>query len=374
MKKHLNYYLLFTAIVLVVFGILFLSTLSAPASMRGFGNPNYYLIHQLKLLLAGIVLVVIAYKIPLNYLKKFAPLILFANLAVLIVILLPAIGTKLGGARRWIDLGIGTFQPSELLKITAILYLSAWLSNKLSESNKKGWISIAKKGYYNIRYIFVPFIIFLTVISVILILQPHISALVIIGLTLVIVYFSAGTPIWNMISIFLVAISGLFALIKFEPYRMDRWLIFLHPEADPLGKGYQIRQSLIAIGSGGIFGKGWGMSSQKFGFLPQAMSDSIFAVLGEEIGIVGCSVLILLFIFFAIIGFKIAKSSIDKFSKLTALGITFWITIQAFLNIAANLSIAPMTGIPLPFFSYGGSHLVVELIGLGILLNISKNA
>jgi len=373
MKKHLNYYLFFVTIILVVFGILFLSTLSAPASMRSFGNTNYYLMHQLKLLLAGIVLAIVMYKTPLRYFKKFAPLILFANLAVLMVILLPAIGTKLGGARRWIDLGIGTFQPSELLKITAILYLSAWLSNKLSENNKKGWISTAKKGYYNIRYIFAPFIIFLGVISIILILQPHISALVIIGLTLVVIYFSAGTPIWNTISIFLVAVSGLFALIKFEPYRMDRWLIFLHPEADPLGKGYQIRQSLIAVGSGGFFGKGWGMSSQKFGFLPQAMSDSIFAVLGEEVGIVGCLFLVFLFVCFLLIGFKIAKSSNDKFSKLTALGITFWITTQALLNIAANLSIAPMTGIPLPFFSYGGSHLIVELIGVGILLNISKN-
>ena len=373
MKKHLNYYLFFLVIILVVFGILFLSTLSAPASMRNFGNTSYYLMHQLYLLLAGIILAIVVYKFPLKYLKKFAPYLLFANFVLLIVIFLPLIGVKFGGARRWIDIGIGTLQPSEFLKITAILYLSAWISSRLLEERKKGWISTAKKGYHNIKSVFIPFIIFLALISVILIFQPHISALVIIGLTLVFVYFFAGTPLWHTLSIISVGAGGLFLLIKLAPYRLDRWLIFLHPETDPMGKGLQMTQSLIAIGSGGLFGKGWGMSSQKFGFLPQSMSDSIFAVLGEETGIVGCLFLVVLFLLFLWFGVKIAKSSNNKFSQLTALGITFWITIQAFLNIAANLGIAPMTGIPLPFFSYGGSHLVTELIGVGILLNISKN-
>ena len=374
MKKHLNYYLFFLTIILVVFGILFLSTLSAPASMRSFGNTNYYLTHQLYLLLGGIILSIFAYKFPLNYFKKFAPLLLFANLALLIVVFLPVIGAEFWGAKRWINIGIGTFQPSEFLKITAILYLSAWISNRLPGGRKGGWISMAKKGYHNIKSVFVPFIIFLAIISVFLALQPDISTLGIIGLTLVLMYFFAGTPVWNTVLIFLTAVGGLFALIKFEPYRLDRWLIFLHPETDPLGKGFQMKQSLIAIGSGGFFGKGWGMSSQKFGFLPQAMSDSIFAILGEETGIVGSLFLVFLFLFFLWLGVKIAKSSNDKFSQLTAIGITFWLVIQAFLNIAANLGIAPMAGIPLPFFSYGGSHLVTELIGIGILLNISKNS
>lgn len=373
MKKHLNYYLLFLVIILVVFGILFLSTLSAPASMRSFGNTNYYLMHQLYLLLAGIILAIVAYKFPLNYFKKLAPYLLFFNLALLMIIFLPGIGTKFWGAKRWINTGIGIFQPSEFLKITAILYLSAWISNRLSRPRKGGWKSTAKKGYHNIKDIFVPFIIFLAIISVCLALQPDISTLGIIGLTLVLMYFFAGTPIWNTILIFLTAVGGFFALIKYAPYRMDRWLIFLHPETDPLGRGLQMKQSLIAIGSGGFFGKGWGMSSQKFGFLPQAMSDSIFAILGEETGIIGCLFLVSLFALFLRLGVKIARASNDKFSQLTALGITFWLVTQAFLNIAANLGIVPLVGIPLPFFSYGGSHLVTELLGVGILLNISKN-
>ena len=360
-------------IILVVFGILFLSTLSAPASMRSFGNTNYFLIHQLYLLLAGIILAIVAYKFPLNYFKKLAPYLLLVNLVLLIITILPVFGTKFGGARRWINIGIATFQPSEFLKITAILYLSALISNKLLERRKGEWILVAKKGYHNVKHIFVPFIIFLSVISVLLALQPDIGTLGIIGLTLVLMYFSAGTPIWNTVLIFLAAISGFFALIKFEPYRLDRWLIFLHPETDPLGKGLQMKQSLIAIGSGGLWGKGWGMSSQKFGFLPQAMSDSIFAVLGEETGIIGCLFLVFLLAGFLWLGIRIAKSSNNRFAQLTAVGITFWISIQAFLNIAVNLGLVPLAGIPLPFFSYGGSHLVAELIGVGILLNISKN-
>ncbi|MBI2050119.1 MAG: putative lipid II flippase FtsW [Candidatus Staskawiczbacteria bacterium] len=352
MKKHPNYYLFFLVTVLVILGILFLSTISASVSMRIFKNTNYFLIHQLYLLLAGMALAALAYKLPLNYLKKISPYLLLFNLVLLILVFLPPIGVKFGGANRWINLGLFTFQPSELLKITAILYLAALLSNKR---------------------VFIPFLILLAVISLILVLQPDVSTLGIIGSTLLLMYFFAGTPFWHTVLIFLTAIAGLFALIKFEPYRFDRWLIFLHPETDPLGKGLQVKQSLIAIGSGGFFGKGWGMSSQKFGFLPQAMSDSLFAIWGEETGIIGSLLLVVLFSFFLLLGVKIAKSSRDSFSQLTAFGITFWIIIQTFLNIAANLGILPLAGIPLPFFSYGGSHLVVELIGVGILLNISKN-
>ncbi|MDO8739968.1 MAG: putative lipid II flippase FtsW [Candidatus Woesearchaeota archaeon] len=372
MKKHPNYYFFFLVVILVVFGILFLSTLSAPASIRNFGNTNYYLIHQLYLLFIGIVLAIIAYKFPLNYFKKLAPLLLFFNFVLLAIVFLPIFGVKFWGAKRWIDIGIATFQPSEILKITSILYLSALISNKLSDGRKGGWLLATKKGYHNIKYVFIPFIVFLTIISIFLILQPDVSTLGIIGLTLVLMYFFANTPIWNTFLIFFIAIGGLFALIKFEPYRMNRWLIFLNPEIDPLGKGFHMKQSLIAIGSGGFFGKGWGMSVQKFEFLPAAMSDSIFSILGEETGIVGCLFLVILFMLFLWLGVKIAKSSNDKFGQLTAIGITFWIVIQAFFNIAANLGIAPLAGIPLPFFSYGGSHLVTELIGVGILLNISK--
>jgi len=154
---------------------------------------------------------------------------------------------------------------------------------------------------------------------------------------------------------------------------VQRFLVFLHPEADPLGVGFQLKQSLLAVGSGGIFGKGLGMSTQKFGYLPQAMSDSMFAILGEETGIIGCTILLLLFLAFCWQAIKIANNSSDKFGKLIAIGITVWFMTQAFMNIASAIGIFPLSGIPLPFFSYGGSHIISELIAVGLLLNISKH-
>ena len=374
MKRSFNYFLFFLVVFLNVFGILFLATLSAPASLKQFGTTNYYLFHQLLYgLVPALILGFIAFKIPLHYVKKAAPWLVILNLLALGFVFLPFFGSRFWGAKRWLNFGFATIQPSEFLKISAILYLSAWISSRISDQKQKGWISMAKKGYYNLIHIFLPFLIFLGIVSVILILQPDISTLGIIGLTLAAIYFSARTPLWHTFAIVVAGFGALMLLIKFEPYRLDRLLIFLHPETDPLGKGFQIKQSIIALGSGGFFGKGLGMSSQKFGFLPQAMSDSVFAIIGEELGIIGCAGVIILFILFFWLGLKIAKSSNDRFSKLTAVGITVWITLQAFINMAPAAGIFPLAGIPLPFFSYGGSHLVTEIIGIGLLLNISKN-
>lgn len=375
MNKHFNYPLFFLAGFLVIFGFLFLSILSAPSSLKQFDTTNYYFIHQLLYgLLPGLILSVIVFKLPLPFIKKIAPWLLLANLLVLSLVFLPLFGFKFWGAKRWINLGFFSFQPSEFLKITAVLYLSAWLSERVSENAQKGWINTAKNTYSNLIYIFLPFLVFLGIISVILILQPDISTLGIIGLTLVAVYFSAKTPLWHTFSIAAFSAGALALLIKFEPYRLDRLRVFFNPELDPLGKGFQVKQSLIALGSGGFFGKGLGMSTQKLGFLPQAMTDSVFAILGEELGITGGVVLIALFVLFFWLGLKVAKNSNDRFSKLTVIGITFWITLQTFVSIASSVGIFPLAGIPLPFFSYGGSHIVTEFIAIGLLLNISKNS
>lgn len=374
MKNKFNYFLFFLTIFLVSFGFLFLAALSSRTSLEIKGNTYYYLMHQLLVgILPGIILAFIAYKVPLQYIKKISPILLIISFVSLVLVLLPFLGLKFWGASRWLKIGIFSFQPSEFLKITAILYLSAWIASKLSEDNVKGWKSGVKKGYHNIMYVLVPFLVFLATISFIMFFQRDVTTLGIIGLILIVIYFSAKTPFWHTFSIIAVAASGLFLLIRFESYRLDRWLIFLNPESDPLGKGFQLRQSLISLGSGGIFGKGLGMSTQKFGYLPQAMSDSIFAILGEELGIVGCVILVGLFILFFWLGIRIVKNSSDRFAKLAATGITFWIVLQAFINIGSIIGILPVSGVPLPFFSYGGSHIVSELIGVGLLLNISKN-
>lgn len=374
MKKHINYPLFFLTVFLVSFSFLFFFTLSTPASLQRFDDSNYYFFHQLLYgLLPGVILGFIACKIKLSFIKKWAFWLVVLNLFASFWVFLPLIGSKIGGATRWLDLGAFSVQPSEFLKITAILYLSAWIASRLPENTVSGWKSTAKRGYHNLIYIFLPFAIFLGLIFIALYLQRDASTLGVISLTLLALYFSAKTPLWHTLLIVFSGATILLMLIRFEPYRLDRWLIFLHPDTDPLGKGFQLRQSLISLGSGGIFGKGLGMSTQKFGFLPQAISDSIFAVVGEELGIIGCVILIALFVLFFWLGIKIAKKSNDRFARLTAIGIVFWITLQAFINISSTIGIFPLTGIPLPFFSYGGSHLVVELIGVGLLLNISKN-
>ena len=374
MKKALNYYFLGIVIFLIGFGILFLATLSAPASLQAFGNTNYYLFHQLLALGIGLILGFIAFKVPLNFIKKIAPVILIGNIILLIIVFLPAVGIKIWGAKRWINIAGMSLQPSEFFKITVIVYLSAWLSSKFPEQARGSWTLSFKKGYHHAIKIFLPFLILLGITTVFLYFQKDASTLAIITLSLLAVYFAAGTPVWHTMATVLGGISFGLLLIKLEPYRMQRFLVFLHPETDPLGSGFQIKQALLALGSGGIFGKGLGMSTQKFGFLPQSMSDSIFAILGEETGIIGCSILVLLFVAFFWNSIRIAIGSQDKFAKLTAVGLTTWILLQAFMNIASSVGIFPITGVPLPFFSYGGSHIIAEMIAVGLLLNISRHS
>ncbi len=374
MKRQLNYSLLIVSLVLLVFGLFFLATLSAIASLTAFGNTHYYIFHQLIAVAIGLVAGLVLFKLPLPWLKRAALPLFIVNLVLLCIVFLPMLGVKLLGASRWIKIGGATVQPSEFLKLTSVMYLSAWLSARYSESSKRGWISLAKRSYDNLLHIFLPFFCLLTVIGAMLFFQKDLSTLGIITLTLMAVYFAAGTPIWNTILLLFSGAGAFFLLIKFEPYRVQRFLVFLHPETDPLGIGFQLKQSLLAIGSGGWFGKGLGMSTAKFGFLPQAMSDSIFAIVGEELGIIGCTILIVLFIFFFWQCVKVAMKSTDKFGKLTAIGICTWLILQAFMNIGSATGIFPLAGIPLPFFSYGGSHIIAELMAIGLLLNISKNA
>jgi len=273
------------------------------------------------------------------------------------LVFIPGLGIIARGAPRWLNLGIVSFQPSEFLKITFILYLAAWLASP----HRKGWM-----------FTLFPFLVVIGVIAFLLTEQSDVSTLGLIVFVAILVYFAAGNPLWHTILVILITIGGLLGLVKISPYRMMRLKVLLGLVKDPMGIGYQIKQALITVGSGGIFGLGLDMSSQKFGFLPQTMSDSIFAIFSEETGFIGSAILILIFLFFLWRTIRIAKISKDKFSQLLVVGISSWICLQAFINIGSMIGILPLTGIPLPFISYGGSHMVVELIGVGILLNISK--
>jgi cell division protein FtsW len=386
MKKHRFDIVLFGITgILIILGILILVGISAPLAQHKLGDPTYFLFHQILFgIIPGIIAGFIFYKIPLPILKKYSPGLLLLNIFFLALVFVPFIGVSSAGASRWINLGFASFQPSEFLKITFILYLASWLASKHknTNNNKKSRFYDSKEKILSLTLnqifaalskTFLPFITILGFIGILLIQQPDTSTLGLIAIVAGIMYFSIGTPVWHSILIFLIGTGSLAFLIKTSTYRMSRFMVFLNPETDLMGKGYQLKQSIIAIGSGGIFGIGLGMSRQKFVFLPQSMSDSIFSIFAEETGLIGCLILISLFLLFLWRSFRLAKATSDQFMLLVCVGISSWIVIQAFINIGAMAGIFPLTGIPLPFISYGGSHIIAELIGVGILLNISKS-
>jgi cell division protein FtsW len=368
MAKRPDYILLGIIATLIVIGILVLANVSAPLSLERFGTTYYFLKHQLLFgFLPGIILGFLTFKIPLKLFKKWAPILLLINLFLLAIIFLPGVGAELEGAARWLNLGPFSFQPSELLKLTFILYLAAWLASRV-DTRKTGEECLKRIHGQT----FVAFSVIIIVISLLLIFQPDISTLGIILMVATLMYFLAKMPLWQSFLMVLAGIGALFALVKLEPYRLNRFLVFFNPTIDPMGIGYQLKQAVIAVGSGGISGLGMGMSQFKFGFLPQTISDSIFAVFAEETGFIGSCFLILLLLIFLWRGLRIGQLCQDSFSQLAAWGIAIWICLQGFINIAAMIGILPLTGIPLPFISYGGSALVVQLTGIGVLLNISR--
>ena len=363
MPKNLNidYTLLGIVAGLMLFGIVMISTVSGPLSLENFGNTWHYSVHQLLFaIIPGLLLGFLFFKIPLSVIKKYTIPLLLLNLIALIFVFVPKIGVSLNNANRWILLGPILFQPSEFLKISFLIYISAWLSRKKSE------IKTA-----------IAFFLILIIIGVFLIMQPDMGTLMVIVFFSIFLYLI--TPTSFLYKFLILTGTGILTVIMmvFTPYRMQRLMSFLHPELNPLKENYQINQLLMSIGSGKIFGInppfGLGTSQQKFGFLPNSMSDSIFAIIGEEMGFIGCVIIVFLFLLLLWRGFKIAQKCSDKFLFLLASGISIWLVTQAFFNIGAVTSLMPLTGIPLPFISYGGSHIIVEMIGIGILLNISKN-
>lgn len=292
-------------------------------------------------------------------LKRFSLLIFIFGILLTAAVFIPQISFKYAGATRWIVLGPINFQPSELLKFGYILYLAAWLSSK-------------SKALPTFKYGFLPFLFITGLSAILLILQPDLGTLGVLVLSGLLLFLIAGGNKKHVLVLFLICIASFYILVRLEPYRMERILVFMNPEHDPQGSGYQLRQSLIAIGSGGLFGRGFGMSMQKFQYLPEPVGDSIFSVASEEFGFIGSLSIIIIFLAFAWRGLSIAAWSEDSFSRLSATGIVILILFQSFINIAALTGLIPLTGIPLSFVSQGGSALAITLAEVGILLNISK--
>jgi cell division protein FtsW len=297
--------------------------------------------------------------IPYPFWRKYAFFIFLGTLALTITVFIPGLGFSHGGARRWIEIGPLSLQPAELLKIGFVIYLAAWLS----------W---ARKKTHDVKYRIIPLAVRIGIIAVILLRQPDTKSLMLIIIAAAAMLFVSGVS-WKKIGLIVgVAAIGIVALAFFRPYVMQRVTTFLNPSADPTGASYQLRQSLIAVGSGRIFGRGLGQSVQKFNYLPEPQGDSIFAVMSEEFGFIGSTLLVVLYVFLAIRGYKIAMAAPDTFGQYLAIGLVTLIVAQSFLNIASLVGLFPLTGVPLVFVSHGGTSLAIALGSAGLILNISK--
>lgn len=359
-KSHSpDYAFIAAACAIILFGLIMLSSAGVALGYKNFNDSYYYLRHQIPFgLLPGIFLFYILSRIDYKVWKKFAFPILIFSMLLLVLVFIPGIGTSHGtNAQSWINIAGISFQPSEFVKLTFLLYLASWLSKK-------------DEKIRDFTYGLLPFLILLGII-IFLVLPDTGTMLIILSMSFI-VYFAAGASILHLAGISAIGAALLYFLIRLKPYRMARFMTFLHPEIDPQGIGYHINQALLAIGSGGFWGRGFGHSRQKFLYLPEPVSDSIFAIIAEEMGFFVASGVVLVFLCLFYKGIQIAKKAPDEFGKFLGIGIMSWIIIQVFANISGMVGLLPMTGVPLPLISYGGSSLMTTMAGLGIMVNIAK--
>lgn len=344
---------------LIGFGLVMLSSAGAVVGYERFGQSDYFLKRQFFNFVAGLLLFVLMVKIDYHVWRRLAVPLLLGTVTLLVLVFMPGFGFEAGGARRWIAISGFLLQPSEIAKLTFLIYLAAWLERK-------------GRGIREFAFGLRPFLILLGLMVFLVLLQPDLGTVSIIVVVSLVVYYVAGAP-WKHIVSFLIGSALLLALfIQLAPYRAARLTVFLNPELDPQGIGYHINQALLAIGSGGIFGVGLGHSRQKFNFLPEVTGDSIFAIIAEELGFILVVGLLLLFLLLLSRGLKIARRAPDLFGRYLATGIAFGITAQALINMGALTGLLPLTGITLPLISYGGSSLLMTMAALGLLANISR--
>ena len=368
-QKPFDFVLFITVLIMLAFGVIMVLSASSPSALSESGNSYAYVTTQAVSAILGIILMLIISKIDYKFYAKFYKIAYWFSIVILLAVLIPGVGKSSGGATRWINLmGVTTFQPSEIVKIALIVFYAVFLSK-----NKE------KLGRFGAGFI-TPFLIVVPIIAILIFVQSHLSVCVVIILVISVMMLIAGTKLRYFLTCGVLGaaggLGGLYLIAKITGegmYRLNRITAFMDPWADAKGTGWQIIQSLYAIGSGGLFGVGLGNSTQKYLYLPEPHNDFIFAVLAEELGFIGCLLVIILFAIFIWRGILISMKAKDMFGSLLAVGITSQIGIQAIINIAVVTSSMPNTGMPLPFFSYGGTALLILLCSVGILLNISRN-
>lgn len=351
---------LFIVLTLLGIGVVMVFSASSVESLVYYHSPYYYLERQL--IWAALGLGAMAYFIRFDYqrLRRYAWPFAIVTLILLVAVLVPHLGRTIGGARRWIGVGSYVFQPSELSKLALVLLFAHTLTENRARPQD------FKQGF--LRHMGMLGLAFFLILR-----EPDLGTALCLTGTAFVMLWVAGAESWQLGMAGLLGAAGIFALSVTEPYRLKRLTSFINPGADPLGSGYHIIQSLYALGSGGLFGVGLGRSSLKYFYLPEQHTDFIFSVLGEELGFLGGIAVLVLFFLLGWRGYRLAVSAPDRFGAVLATGLTTMILLQAFLNIAVVTSSMPITGIPLPFISYGGSSLVFTLAGVGVLLNISRH-
>ncbi|MBI2628409.1 MAG: cell division protein FtsW [Candidatus Niyogibacteria bacterium] len=350
--------IIFTALVL--FGLLALASASlGQAAKEGISFYNY-LSRQIILGLGlGGILFFLGLRLPYKLWRRLALIVFLTGLGLMFLVYVPYLGFSHGGARRWLNFGYFFLQPVEFLKFGFIVYLSSWMASR-------------KEQLSSFEFGLAPFFVFLGLIGILLFSQPDMGSFGIIGLTALVLFFIGGAKKSHLAAIIILGLIAAALLVAFEPYRLSRFMTFIKPDDDLRGAGWQLRQSLIAIGSGNVFGKGLGRGIQKFDYLPEAAGDSIFAVIAEEFGFLGGFFLIAAFLFFLWRGLFIAKNAPDVFGRLLAAGFVILVILQSFIHIGGLVGIFPLTGLPLVFISQGGSSLAVSFLMVGVILNISK--
>lgn len=354
-KRNFDVWILVLTVFLIIFGLIMIFESSNVSAYRDFGDKYHYVKEQFIWSIVGFTGLLTAFLIPYKKFYNWSVPILIGTIIFLIVVFIPGIGIKTYGASRWIGFRSINFQPSELAKLTVIFYLSAWFSNK-----ERGRL--------------MPFLLLLGLIVGLVVLQPDLGTAIILSLISMMLYFLSGAPIWQFAMLIPCMLFATIGLAVSSPYRFKRLTTFLNPNSDPLGASYHIRQILIALGSGGWMGIGLGASRQKYQFLPEATTDSIFAIIGEDFGFIGSVVLLVIILIFLYKIYQVAKHAPDRHSYLLASGIFILFASQVTINLGAIVSLLPLTGVPLPFISYGGSSLVVAMTAIGIILNISRRS
>lgn len=353
--------LLIVTLLLVGIGIMVLFSASVPYAHVRYGDGYFFVKHQLKWLVVGLFFLWLSSKFNYQKYRIFSLPLLFFTMILLVCVFVPGIGRKMKGASRWISLGNISFQPSDIAKITLIIYLS------FSLVRKKERVESFVNG-------FLPYFIIIGSIFLLITIEPDLSSALIVAIISFILLYAGRAKISHLIYALFLALIPLYFSISEVGYRKSRILGFLYPEKDPYGISFQLKHLKISLGSGGLWGTGPGKGKEKLFYLPTPHTDSIFAVIGEELGFIGTSFIIVLFFILAWRGFHIARRAVDGEGKLLALGLTSLICVQAIINMGVATAILPTTGVTLPFISYGGSSLIVSLVAIGILLNISKKS